>query len=610
MRGTWAAVGVALGVAIVPSFACGPVIGAPLSIAPANACGAGELSCDRYTVAGNSPKATCKSVPTPKTIKTRCDFGKPDFAYTIVVSVPESSFYAPGRTFVLTNNDLVAQTGAVVDRCSLSNPIPCKRLPSLVSVTGKYTTTRAAALQLGIDVPSGTSIPIRASFVPLAADADVEVYGTGIPVQDSIVASQLLARSVVAFSEAVAIGRYHRIAYPEPPFDAFFPPVFTPLVITDSLEDNVDLVVAQPGLDPKGVVLDDPDGTTRQSTITRLEGLDGWQAWFADEPAYGGRRISTVKRLSGTTSTVTLHTIGASQAPSTALRDHTEIVVAPPRGWLGVPRLESLIFSGDPAGFKTLTFPPLKTPEIISGVVAQGDTTLTGVPSRLLFTSTVITTLSGDPAPTLKYEASVSTDDSGRFQTVLPPGSYDVTIEPAEGTGLSAYKDTLSTALMRSKTFRPPARTVTTGRVMLSDGRPLPEATVTVIPADVTLVGRAVRPRPRRTRTRDDGTFSLEVDQGQYTLMVDPLPGTDFPRAVQARSFTGATADLGDVVVEPPLRLGFFLKDPSDIGNPIMRANVSIYAEIPGRGPPAVEIGRATTDADGYVEILLAPQAR
>ena len=131
-----------------------------------------------------------------------------------------------------------------------------------------------------------------------------------------------------------------------------------------------------------------------------------------------------------------------------------------------------------------------------------------------------------------------------------------------------------------------------------------------VVPAEVPLVGRAVRPRPARTRTRPDGTFDLEVDQGQYTLMVDPLPGTDFPRAVQARSFTGVSADVGDVVVEPPLRLTFKLKDPSESANPIIRANVAIYAEIPGRGPPAVEMGRGTTDTDGYVEILLAPQAR
>ncbi len=605
MRRGCAAAAVALGVAIAPSFACGPVIGAPLSIAPVNACGPGELSCDRYATDDSAPKAQCKS--DPQTRKARCDFGRPDFAYAIVVSVPDSSFYAPGRTFVLTNNDLVEKGGAPSDsKCSLSTAIPCKRLPPLVPLTSRYTTTRTTAMGLGVDVKEGTSIPIRATFVPLAPDADVEAFGAGIPLQDFVVASRSFAKADLGLSEAIALGSYLRIAYPEPPFDAFFPPVFRLVSISEpvGVADNIEL-----GKEPGGVALDDPDGTTRQSQITRLEGLDGWRAWFADEPAFGGRRISTIKRLSGTTSTVTLHTIGASQAPSTALRANTEIVVAPPPGWLGVPRLESIIFNGDPAGFKTLTIPPLKTPVIVSGVVGQGEPTLIGAPSRLLFTSTAITTLSGDALPTLKYEAAVSTDASGRFQTVLPEGTYDVTVEPAEGTGLSKYRDTLSTALATAKTFRPPPRTVASGRAMLSDGRALPEAAVLVVPAEVTLVGRAVRPRPARTRSRADGTFTIEVDQGQYTLMVDPLPGTDFPRAVQARSFTGATADVGDVVVEPPLRLTFRLRDPSDFANPIIRANVAIYAKIPGRGPPAVEMGRATTDTSGYVEILLAPQA-
>ncbi len=605
MRRGCTAAAVALGCAIAPSFACGPVIGAPLSIAPVNACGAGELSCGRYSVAVSSPNAQCKT--DPQTKKARCDFGRPDFAYTIVVSVPASSYYAPGRTFALTNNDLVDRVGAPFDRgCSLSTAPPCKRLPSLVPVSAQYTTTRDAASPLGVGVADGTSIPVRATYVPLAADADVEAFGTGIPLQNLVFASRASPAPVgTAISDAIGIGRYQRVAYPEPPFDAFFPPVFTPLVVRRALEDRIEL-----GKEPDGVALDDPDGTTRKSQITRVAGLDGWQAWFADEPAYGGRRISTIKTLSGTTSTVTLHTIGASQAPSTALRAHTEIVVAPPKGWLGVPRLESLIFNGDPAGFATLTIPPLKTPVIVSGVVGQGEPTLIGAPSRLVFTSTSISTLTGDPMPTLKYETTVSTDDSGRFQTVLPEGTYDVSIEPAEGTGLSKYRDTLATGLTVSKTFRPPPRTVASGRARLSDGRPLAEATVLVVPAEVPLVGRAVRPRPARTRTRPDGTFDLEVDQGQYTLMVDPLPGTDFPRAVQARSFTGVSADVGDVVVEPPLRLTFKLKDPSESANPIIRANVAIYAEIPGRGPPAVEMGRGTTDTDGYVEILLAPQAR
>ena len=593
---------VALGVAIAPSFACGPVIGAQLSVAPVNTCGAGQLSCDVYLQGGAPAKPLCTRDEVAS--KTRCEFaGSPDYAFTIVVNVPDSSYYAAGRTFVLTNGDLVLTPGTT-GKCK---PPKCIPLPPLVAIEGQYLTSSEAAAQVGIRTPPGTltSIPVNAMLIPLAANADVEAFGTGIPVQDVLTSSRLVRKTVVAFLDTIAIGRYQRVAYPQPPFDAYFPPAFTPLVVADAVSDQFKL-----GTGADGVTLDDPTGVTRTSTITRLEGLDGWKAWLADEPEYGGRRISSLKTLSGTTATVTLHTIGASQAPSTALRARTEIIVAPPAGWLGVPRLESAIFNGDPAGFRTLTIPALKTPVVVSGVVGQGATTLTGVPSRIQFTSTTITTVLGDPTPTLRYETSVSTDDAGRFQTVLPEGSYDVVIEPAEGTGLAKMKDTLQTALTVSKTFRPPPRTSASGQAVLSDGRPLSEATVLALPSEIPLVGRAVKPRPARTRTRVDGSFTIEVDQGEYTLMIDPLPGTDFPRVVQARSFNGTTADIGRIVVQPPLRLAFTLKDPSEVGNPIIRANVSVYAEIPGRGPPAVEMGRAVTDTDGYVEILLAPQTR
>lgn len=37
-------------------------------------------------------------------------------------------------------------------------------------------------------------------------------------------------------------------------------------------------------------------------------------------------------------------------------------------------------------------------------------------------------------------------------------------------------------------------------------------------------------------------------------------------------------------------------------GNAILRATVRIFALAPGRGPPAVEIGRAMTDESGKCE--------
>lgn len=589
---------------LAPALACSAVVGTPLSEAPVNACGAGLPSCDSYVVKGVAAKPQCNLDLV--TSKSRCDVGRPDYPYTIVVNVPDSSFYAPGRTFVLTNNDFAVQPGApVIRECRLPG---CIQLPELVTVEGKYLVTAAAAVAAGMPLPDKTSIPVRVSFVPFAPDADVEALSNGLPLDELHMSSRLIRKAKgqpteVSFLDAISVGRYLRIESPEPPFDAFFPPAFKPIVISQGAAE--DFLLGDP-LTP----LDDESGRTRTTTIKRKEGLDGWRVWLADAPPLGGRRISSIKMLSGVEAKVTLHTVGATQPGSRALREDVDIVIAPPDGSLGVPRVQSLIPNGGPFGFEFLDVPPLPAPTTFTGVVAQGDGALTGIPSRLLFTSNGLRKRDGQSDATLKYSTAVSTDDAGRFATVLPVGFYDVTIEPVEGTGLSKVKATLDTTVTLKKTFLPPPRTLAFGRAVLADGRPLSEATVLALPSNTSLVGRAVKPRPARARTDRDGNFRFEVDQGQYNLVIEPQPGTDFPRVVQIRSFAGVTADVGEIVVAPPARLAFQIKDPSGTANPIVRAMVRIFAELPGRGPPAIEIGEAMTDADGRCEILLAQQAR
>jgi hypothetical protein len=148
------------------------------------------------------------------------------------------------------------------------------------------------------------------------------------------------------------------------------------------------------------------------------------------------------------------------------------------------------------------------------------------------------------------------------------------------------------------------------GRAVLADGRPLAQADVLALPSDAPLDGTAIRPRPAHARTGEDGRFAFEADQGQYTLQIDPEAGTDFPRVVQLQSFGTGSNDVGDVVIPPPAVLAFVLRDPSAVGIPIARAVVRVFAELPDRGPPSVEIGSAISGTDGRVEILLAPRAR
>lgn len=580
---------------------CSPVEGARISDAPINVCGDGQISCDRYAVEGISANPQCEKVER----KSRCQFGRPDYPFFVVVNVPDSSVYAAGRTFVLTNEDLTLQRGELVTgTCQLPG---CVRLPDLRLVNGRYRVTHAASLAVGMPLPEDTSIPVRVAFVPLTPDSNEESSLQSLPLDDVRTSSSFI-RDQISFSDALSIGRYRRILLPQAPFDAFFPPISQALTVERTARPEILLDDFKLG---ETEVLDDDTGLTRTTTIRRREGLDGFRVWLADEPALGGRRISSIKTLTGVEATVVLHTAGARQPTSQALRENVDVIIAPPEGWIGVPRLESLIVNGGPFGFRFLEVPELKPPVTISGVIAQAnDDALTGIAGRLLFTSNGLLSSEGRSDRTLKYETAVSTDDAGRFVTVLPQGFYDVTVEPAEGTGFAKVKEMLETVSSSVKTFRPPRRTIVVGRAVLADGRPLSEASVMAIPADAVLVGREVKPRPARARTDRDGQFRFEVDQGQFNLVVVPQPGTDFPRVVTPRRFAGAMADVGEIRVAPPSLLAFQLREPSQVGTPIARALVRVFAELPGRGPPAVEIGQAMTDSDGRVEVLLAPRAR
>ncbi|MDB4946449.1 MAG: hypothetical protein JWP97_5983 [Labilithrix sp.] len=610
--------------ALVLAASCAPVVGTPIPAGPVNECGPGKPACSVYAT---SQAGVTTSVPTCVTIATRdvCTAGLPTFPFTLVVNVPDSSFYAPGRVFALSNNDVLSPSSVVPNRrCT---PPSCVQLPELVSAQGKYLVTHEASVAVGYPLPTGFSVPVRVTFVPFGPDAQEEARALGLPLTGVQTSSRMIAPTrdatpEVTYAEAVSVGSYLRIAAPEPPYDAYFPPVYSAIAVREPIIDNFTIGTAaeadpeaHPGAAPGSLPrpLDDETGQTRTTTITRRDGLDGFQVWIAQHA--NGRRISTLKTLSGTTSTAVLHTIGFRQQDVPALTEGVDVVISPPASWIGVPRLESAIINGGGFGFANLEFPVLPAPITFNGVVAQGDGALIGVPSRVAFTSTAVLKTSSTTATptldtTLKYAAVVSTDDIGRFTTVLPPGTYDVVIEPLEGTGRAKTRDTVDTTQILAKTFRPPARTIAVGRARLADGRPLSEAVVRALPTAPTTSSQAVTPRPAMTRTDAEGVFRFELDPGAYDLQVEPQEGTSFPRIVQARSFSGAQVDVGDVVVPAPARIAFFIRDPSDVGNPIIRAVVQVFAELPGRGPPAVEIAQAVTDTNGSIEILLDPQAR
>lgn len=585
------------------AFACAPIEGVPLSRAPVNTCP--ERACEAY-VSRDRTKAQCND--------GRCEVGVgvPSYPLTVVVNVPDTSFYAPGRTFVMTRDELVPPAGTPVPR--LCVPPRCVQLPVLVTGEGKYRVTSQAAADVGFPrfVPEGTSLPVRVSFVRLVGTTgSVAASSLGLPVDTSFASSRIIQRAGVApeilYNNAVAVGRYLRIASPEPPYDAYFPPVADQLSVGEAFIDELTLGDAK-------TPLDDAAGDLRRAIVTRAEGLDGWRTWLADSDT--GQRLSPIRPLSGTKSTVRLDTVGQTAPGSSgALRDGVDIVVAPPEGSLGLPTLQSrLLLTGSDLG--TTEVPPIPAPASVSGVVAvESNGVLNGVPSRLTFTSTSLRVTNAPERSFLRYESFVSTDDSGRFATVLPLGTYEVTMEPLEGTGYAKTRPAKALEVTKSTTNErlvPLPRTKTVGRVLLTDGRPLADAEVRAVPSARQAKG-LVAPRPGRARVADDGTFAVELDQGQYDLVVEPQAGSGFPRVITVASIAGEAADLGNIDVPPPTRLGLTLRDPNPNlpGNPIVRAMVRVFAQRANDADaPLVEIGRAMTTETGSCEILLAQQPR
>ncbi len=597
---------------VVVVASCRPIEPRPISNAPTNTC-----PCDRYDP-GTATPARCSS-------SGRCEIltagGRPEYPFWIVVHVPDSSIFASGQTFVLYSDaqgnpafkEPDAQVGVAV-RC---RPPLCLPLGGLVSASGAYQVTADASKYVGYPLKDSASIPVSVVYEPLGSDQQESF--PRLPLDVLFSASRLDKSGSAVFSRAVPAGRYRRVFYPQPPFDTFFPPR------TDVQSVSADIFVdtLRLGADKK---LDDPNGTTRLAKVSRDAGLDGWRAWLVDRDSQ--RRISVVRTLSGTETTVELYTTGEDRTPQGGLGDDVEAVVAPPESWSAVPRYVTRLFGG--AGLQSLDLPALLPPVPVAGVVAEptknpGDP-LFGYAAQVSFESQEIST-DTSTSTLLRYSTSVSTDDRGRFATVLPPGTYVATIAPAEGTGYAVNKQVVVVdRALTAITFQPPPRTRVLGRAVLTDGRALSDADVMAMPntsSSGVANPLAATPRPGRTHTGDDGRFEVELDPGPYVISVIPRGGTGFPRVVIrpeiAGSATAQSTELPDIRIPAPTRLAFTLRDPSPTGNAIANAVVRIFATpaVVGSGssgattaPDPVEIGNAMTDADGAVEILLAQEPR
>lgn len=571
-------------VAVTVAASCAPIAGSPISSAPVNTCESGP--CERYDQPGARP--TCTGAG-------RCEVaGRPEYPYVLVLAIPGTSFFAPNQTMLLRSQDLRGGPD-----CPAAS---CISLPPLIDVSGAYRVSREAAALVGLDLGADTrSLPAQTVFLPeivLDDGARVEASDVGLPAQP-VFTDALPGPGYRVF---LPPGPFRRIAYPSPPLDAALPPVASAVSVrVDTVQNNIPSFSDSFEVGRAPTSLDDPSGESRTAQVRRAGGLDGFVAYLRDRKTE--RRVSSARALSGALAQVRLDTV-AENGTGGALRDGIDIVVAPSPRWLAVPTLVDRIIAG--AGLR-LVYPDLPPPTpVVARVV--GPAASGGVGARVSFESAAIETLDGTATSSLSYRATVRTDPDGRLATVLPPGTYDVFVEPEDAArvlGKARQSVTVRGAGAELELrVRPKGRL--SGRVRLSDGRPLANAQLEWNPSAAKRPSTGLTPRPARTSTDETGAFSVPLDEGEYDLAVAPEPLTGFPRLVSLGKPVGPNdATLEDVVVFAPTRLAWTIKDPSGRA-PIVRAVVRAFGYVASEAA-YVEVGSALTDTTGRFEMLVGP---
>jgi len=618
--------------ALAAGVSCGPVAGPPPSPVPVNSCP--EHACTAYQTVD------------PVTCSGGMCVTNSSLDFTLVVSLPESSFFAPGMTVPIPS----FASAAGLNPCGLSTSAfpeaTCFRIPQVVEPVGELLVENQVIVSANasgsyIDTTgnpdAGTaftqwSLPVHVQYrprwpIPLPSPSPsqpsvspVEAASLGLPLAPT--ESTILATSfpgvgaprgttATQWRAPLAPGFYERDIVPD---NAAFP------VITDSIQVGND-EYSQPLTSV----------AAQQFTVNGgAQSLAGFVVYVRDATTL--RRVSSsVTMGTASSESITLLTLSLVAGPQ------FELVVAPPDG-SPIPYLADPVPPGG-LGKGNESFPALPVPVAVSGTVVGAD--LASIQASLVIDSvgpspsvggivTVLPPSQVPAAPFLHYSTTAQTDANGHYAVTLPPGTYDVFVTPSTGSNAGASSVPLNVgvpitqpdggtepSIAAGKDLQAAALGFLTGIATIADGRPLAGATVQAQPA-VSLAATAVDPRrwPRAQTTTTDatGAFSMPVDPGTYDVVVQPANGTGFPWTTLSTQVVapGKTLALPPMVIPLPQLMDVVLHDPGD--NPLVQAIVRAFAPASGAVPatpggplPMIEIGSWMTDTSGHLTMLLAP---
>lgn len=569
-------------------------------------------------------------------------------SWTAVVSLSEDAAYAAGATIAVSYATLFRSAGT----CTVGNVCPpgklCAPLPALVAGSGELVVEPAGAemSQANWNLGNGrnnTVMPVRATFrtQTVSGSSFVDATTMGLPMgavdaQDQVDISPSRypgpgGGPTLIFSFSLPPPPlplvYERTLMPVPPFDQAFPPDITVIdVSTPPL--NVYYGCDPMNPPPPGAVcaaFDTINGATGLTyptfDLSRADGqpLDGWSAYLRDQTTH--RRISNAVTLSGAEAKGIKLLTSQRRSSGDALAN-AALVMQPPSGSTFPTAILAAVNGVLPTAE---VYPQLPAPVPVTGNVtrktdgapASADVVFDSVGLCRQFVSSGQTTLVLDTNPDLAFSTTVSAA-RGAYSATLPMGVYRATVRPHDlSTQVTVIPNFATTVLLSNSQCGAPAqpgpivvdvqRTVT-GAVKVADGRNLADATVEVIPtacSDSTS-GPSCLPRQGGTTTADDGSFSMELDPGAYSLRIRPAEGSALPWVVTPLTVgpDPVTKVTGIPPVPAPFDAGLVLLDPVAC-NPVVEAVVRMY-ETPATGS-ALEVGEALTDSTGHYDMYLAP---
>ena len=533
----------------------------------------------------------------------------------LVVSLPGDSGFAPGRTFGVAFEHLFDQP---LPTCT---PPGCAHLPGLGVVSGSYLISPKVTLDVNWNLGNApnepaqgkeVAIPVHATYRPLWGPSGVDAAALGLPLEP-VAATSFATRGgalgvgggpSIAFDsylQATTSGgpaAYVRTLVPDPPFDQAFAPEVRQVQIsptTSNFEadqvETFEKTKEEPELGP----------TIPTFNIARADGLDGWTAYLRD--ASTRQTISSVRPLSGTSTSNVVLATNYVPARTDALTN-AQLILAPPPGTPAPSGVFAPLAGVLPA---QETYPPIAPPVAVSGTVTGGDGN--PAPADLVFEATAIIDRSGRAnVANFEFVAQASTaTGAAAYSVVLPQGRYRVSVRPRDPLHAVTIFDPFVVDTQRSAlggiTFAVESRRPVHGRAIVADGRPLSGASVVAVPVQCSQRSSdACMPRGSQTTSAGDGSFGLALDPGVYTLAVRPADDTQLPWVARSLSIASAPVTVPPISVPAPVDASLEIRDPGD--NPIIRAVVRVF-NLPAQGP-AVELGRAVTDASGRYRMSLA----